>query len=36
MSDAQGYSRLQVSSQDGVAHIRLNCPDEYNRMPPAF
>lgn len=30
------YSRIQVEVKDRVGHIRLNQPDEYNRMPPAF
>ncbi len=28
--------RLSVETTDQVAHVRLNKPDEYNRMPPAF
>ncbi|HSG88332.1 MAG TPA: enoyl-CoA hydratase-related protein [Pseudomonadales bacterium] len=32
----QDYSRLQVTISDQVAHLVLNVPDEYNRMPPAF
>jgi enoyl-CoA hydratase len=30
------YTRLELTVQDRVGHLRLNCPDEYNRMPPAF
>ena len=30
------YERLKVESADGVGHIVLNQPEEYNRMPPAF
>ena len=30
------YQRLSVRVEDGVGHIVLNVPDEYNRMPPAF
>ncbi len=36
MQKFDGYERLSVRLQDGVGHITLNCPDEYNRMPPAF
>ena len=30
------YTRLRVSKSDGIAHIELSCPEEFNRMPPAF
>lgn len=30
------YSRLEVEVIDRVGHIKLNQPEEYNRMPPAF
>ncbi len=30
------YTRLRVSRVDGVGHIELSRPDEFNRMPPAF
>ena len=30
------YSRLDLEVIDQVGHIKLNQPDEYNRMPPAF
>lgn len=30
------YQRLKVTRDNGVGHIVLNVPDEYNRMPPAF
>ena len=30
------YTRLNTSIDDGVGHIELAAPDEFNRMPPAF
>ncbi|MCP5180223.1 MAG: enoyl-CoA hydratase/isomerase family protein [Pseudomonadales bacterium] len=30
------YERLHVHVEDGIGHVVLNKPDEYNRMPPAF
>ena len=30
------YERLAVRVEDGIGHVVLNSPDEYNRMPPAF
>jgi enoyl-CoA hydratase len=30
------YTRLNLTVQDRVGHLQLCCPDEYNRMPPAF
>ena len=30
------YTRMSVTSADGIGCIELNRPDEYNRMPPAF
>ena len=30
------YTRLNTSISDGVGHIQLASPDEFNRMPPAF
>lgn len=30
------YTRIHVEIDNGVGHIRLDQPDEYNRMPPAF
>ncbi len=30
------YTRLRISRVDGVGHIELSRPDEFNRMPPAF
>ena len=30
------YTRLNSSVNDGVGHIELAAPDEFNRMPPAF
>ena len=36
MQDEQSYQRIKVQQTDGIGHITLNCPDEYNRMPPAF
>jgi enoyl-CoA hydratase len=30
------YTRLALTIEDRIAHLQLNCPDEYNRMPPAF
>ena len=30
------YTRLNTSINDGVGHIQLAAPDEFNRMPPAF
>ncbi|MFP6797082.1 MAG: enoyl-CoA hydratase-related protein [Pseudomonadales bacterium] len=30
------YTRLNSTVNDGVGHIQLAVPDEFNRMPPAF
>ncbi len=30
------YTRLRVEKTGGVGHIELSCPEEFNRMPPAF
>ncbi len=30
------YTRLRISRVDGVGHIELSRPEEFNRMPPAF
>ena len=30
------YTRMSVTSADGIGCIELDQPDEYNRMPPAF
>lgn len=30
------YTRLTVDATDGIGHIQLSQPDQYNRMPPAF
>ncbi|GIS70144.1 MAG: hypothetical protein CM1200mP9_09650 [Gammaproteobacteria bacterium] len=30
------YTRLNTPIDDGVGHIELAAPDEFNRMPPAF
>ena len=30
------YTRLRASKTDGIGHIELSCPEEFNRMPPAF
>ena len=34
MADSLGpYTRITASVEDGVGHITLAAPDEYNRMP---
>ena len=30
------YTRLRVAKSEGVGNIELSCPEEFNRMPPAF
>ena len=30
------YTRLRVAKSDGIGSIELSCPEEFNRMPPAF
>jgi len=34
--DVMNYTRLNTTINNGVGHIELAAPDEFNRMPPAF